>query len=113
MEIIVVTNIVKRNEINLTRIIFNLVMLLDKIINSEPSSRPSRKITTAIIEQQTDKIKIEKLCRSTIVLFHNDVGGKSTINGTNTRISDKYNQYKPTETQIAFRLMIFCCTYRK
>jgi hypothetical protein len=113
IETTVVINIVKRKEINFTRIIFVREMLLDKMINSEPSSRPSRKITTAVIEQQIESSKIEKLCKSKTVLFHNAVEGKFTNQGTNKRINDKYNQYKPIETQIDFRLIIFCCTYKK
>jgi hypothetical protein len=109
IETIVVINIVKIKQMNLTAIILRREIALDIIINSEPSSRLSLKIITAIIEQAIDKIKIEKLCRSKTVLFHKAVGDNFTINGTKIKIKDKYNQYKPTETQTDLRLIMCCC----
>jgi hypothetical protein len=106
---IVIKKIFNKKQINLAKIIFQREIDLDIMINSEPSSRPSRKITTTTIAQTIARINIEKLCKSNIVLFHNDVGDKLTINGTKTKIKNKYIQYKPTETQMVLCLNTLFC----
>jgi hypothetical protein len=89
---IVVTKITKINQMNLTKIIFHREIDLDMMINSEPSSRPSRKITTLVIAQIIERINVEKLCKSKTVLFHNVVGGNLTMMGTKIKTRNKYNQ---------------------
>jgi hypothetical protein len=104
----VVNKTVKRKQPNLTKIIFQRETDLEIIISSDPSSRPSRKITTANIEQTMERINVEKLCKSMIELSQRAVGDIFTIHGTKIKIRNKYNQYKPTDTQMDLCLNIFC-----
>jgi hypothetical protein len=56
-------------------------------------------MTTAIIEQEIEIIKVEKLCKSMIELFHKAVGLILTIRGTRIRIKNKNSQYNPIDIQ--------------
>ncbi|MDR2369680.1 MAG: hypothetical protein LBD63_03565 [Mycoplasmataceae bacterium] len=105
----VIKKIVKRKQTNLIVIIFHRAIALDKIINSEPSSRLSRKIVTAKIAQIIAIINTEKLCKSKTALFHKEVGANLTTRGVKTNMRNKYNQYKPADIQMAFRLKTLRC----
>ncbi|MDR0739378.1 MAG: hypothetical protein LBF00_00615 [Mycoplasmataceae bacterium] len=73
------------------------------MISSVPSSRPSRKITTATIEQITDKIKIDNTLMSIKLLFQIKVGANLSKAGTKIKIKKRYNQNNPTENHIDLR----------
>jgi hypothetical protein len=48
-----------------------------------------------------------------MVLFHKTAGPILTSFGTNRSNIIRYNQNKPTEIQMDFRLKILICVYRK